>query len=126
MSRPFHKGHWVALACLWIGFSIATCLVTNDGLDLGPDHDKRIIQATLGTITGPLTGAIARDFQECCLRFSLVLMAFSGPVLLVGILIQVLKLPDQRWVNWMRMGLWVFGWVAWFLSGSISLTHALG
>jgi len=125
MNRRFNKSHWVALACLWVGFSIVTFLITRTEIDRGPDHDKQVLLTTLGTIAGPLMGAIAREFQACCLRFSLQVMACSGPALLAGVLFQVIRLPDLRWVNWARMGLWIAGWSVWFLSGNVSFLHAL-
>ncbi len=84
-----------------------------------------MFQATVATITGPLTGAISRGFQSCCLEYSLLLLVFCAPVLLGGILLQFLRLPERRWTGTLRMTAWVLGWVVWFGGGILSFGHAL-
>jgi hypothetical protein len=107
-------------------FMALTCLITNAGVDPGADHDARVIQATLGTIAGPMTGAISRGFQPCCLEFSLGVMLYCGPVLAIGLLVQFLPLPEGEWLRPFRLSLWVVGWLVWFLGGIVSFAHALG
>ena len=119
------KAHLMVFACLLLIFSILTFLITNAGVDRGSEHDTRVLQTTLGTISGPLTGAISRGFQGCCLQFSLTLMAYCGPVLLIGVLAQMIGLPDKAWLRVVRMGLWGFGWLVWFMGGIVSFGHAL-
>ena len=106
-------------------FTILTFLITNAGVDQGPDHNARVLQTTLGTITGPLTGAISRGFQRCCLEFSLKVMLYCAPFLLIGVLVQFIGLPHNAWLNALRMSLWIIGWLAWFLGGIVSFGHAL-
>ena len=60
-------------------FTILTFLFTNAAVDKGSEHNTRVLQATIGTFTGPLTGAISRGFQSCCLKFSIGVMAYLRP-----------------------------------------------
>ena len=110
---------------LWAVFTLLTFLITHGGLDEGPEHDLRVLQTTLGTLTGPLTGAIARGFQRCCLKFSLSLMVFCAPILSAGILAQFMGPLGGKKTRIVRMSLWILGWLAWFLGGIVSFGHAL-
>ena len=70
------KTHANTFVALLTTFMVLTLLATNAGVDRGSDHNARVLQSTLGAIAGPLTGAIARGFQSCCLHVSLVLMVY--------------------------------------------------
>lgn len=117
--------HGIVFASLLTGFTLLTFLATNAGVDQGSEHNLRVLQTTVGTITGPLTGAISRGFQGCCVRFSLTLMGFCAPVLVIGVLLQFIRLPDRKWIRVTRVGLWTLGWLVWFLGGLLSFGHAL-
>ena len=117
--------HVFAFLALLAVFTVLTFVITNAGVDNDPNHSKRVVQATAGTITGPLTGANARGFQDCCLECSLWLMAWCAPVLAIGVISQFLGSSKQKLVGTIRMGLWTAGWLAWFLGGIISFGHAL-
>ena len=91
--RENHFGR--AQAYLFLGFLVVfsgfTLFLTsqpknNEGLG-------NIILTTLTTVTGPMVGAVARDFQSCCLYASLTLLPWSGAFLAGGILFQVVPLP---------------------------------
>jgi len=83
------------------------------------------LQATAGTITGPFTGAIARGYQSCCLKVSVTLTAYCAPILLFGVFVQFIRLPEGRLSRTLRMVLWVVGWLVWFLGGILALGHAM-
>ena len=106
-------------------FTLLTFLITSAGVDEGPEHNIRVLQTTIGTFAGPLTGAISRGFQSCCLRFSLTVMAYCAPVLLIGVLMQFIRLSDRKWIRVMRMTLWILSWLVWFMGGILSFLHAL-
>ena len=112
-------------ACLFAIFSVLTFLITNSGVDEGPEHNTRVLQCTLATISGPLTGAISRGFQSCCLQFSLGLMVFCAPVLFLGVITQLIYLPEKKWLGVLRMAAWILGWLVWFMGGIVSFGHAL-
>jgi len=119
------KAHVIVFACLLAAFTLLTFSATNAGVDKGSEHNTRVLQATVGAITGPLVGAIARGFQGCCLKFSLTIMAYCAPVLVVGLLMPCMRPADRKWIRVMRMGLWTLGWLAWFMGGMLSFGHAL-
>ncbi len=119
------KMHGITFGALLTAFTAATFLIMSRGADPGDGHSVRVLQTTLGTMAGPLTGAIARGFQPCCLDFSLRVMAFCGPVLLLCVLLQSAGSHGGRMARAVRLGLWVAGWLAWFLGGILSFAHAL-
>ena len=116
----------ILFACLLAIFSVLTFLISNAFISPRLGHDAQVLQATLGTISGPLVGAISRDFQGCCLKFYFTVMAFCGPVLGIGVLAQFIPIPDWKRIRGVRTGLWVFGWLVWFAGGIVSFGHALG
>ena len=125
MTTKLNKAHRIFLFILIAIFTVLTFMITNAGVDDGPGHNSAVLYSTMGTIAGPLTGAISRDFQGCCLKFSLLLMAFCAPILLVAIAIQFIRMPDYKWIPAMRLVSWVVGWTCWFLAGILSFGHAL-
>ncbi len=119
------RAHAIVFVVLFIAFTLLTYRITNSGLDDGPQHDSRVFMTTLCTIAGPLTGAISRGFQGCCLRFSLLVMAYCAPVLFVSTVLQFIRTPDWRWLRVARLVLWTLGWFIWFAGGILSFGHAL-
>lgn len=109
---------------LLLAFTVLTGLLADAHLNAEAGHRVRVALTTLGVITGPLTGAIAREFQRCCLTCSLSLMACCAPVLMTGVLMQYVALPDRKWTRSLRMVCWVFGWLIWFAGGILSCGHA--
>ena len=120
------KTQVVIFAVLFVVFTVWTYLITDAGVDDGPTHDTRVFQATVGTITGPLTGAISRGFQGCCLEFSLDVMKYCGPILVLGVLAQFTGPRRGKWAPRVRITLWTLAWLIWFLGGIFSFLHALG
>ena len=125
MHNNLTRTHAILFAALLALFTVLTYLITDAGVDGGPEHDARVLQTTAGTICGPLTGAISRGFQSCCLRFSLVLTAFCAPLLLIGAAAQFIGPPGGKGLRAARLTLWTAGWLAWFLGGIVSFAHAL-
>jgi hypothetical protein len=89
-SNNLTKWHAIVFASMLALFMILTFQATG-GLSNGPQSGVHSLEATVGTIAGPLTGAISRGFQSCCLRASLTLMAYCAPVLLIGFLMQFIR-----------------------------------
>jgi hypothetical protein len=79
-----------------------------------------IVVTTLATVSGPMVGAVARDCQSCCLKFSLSLLPWSGAFLATGILFQFVQLPFQRFAKTLRLTMWVLGLLGWFGGGVVS------
>ena len=125
MKNYLKRTHVSVFALMLVVFMALTFLITNAGVDDGPEHNFRVFLATVGTITGPLTGAIARGFQGCCLRFSLTVMAYCAPFLFIGWAAQLVPLPDRKGLRVTRMCVWTVGWLVWFMGGILSFGHAL-
>jgi hypothetical protein len=126
LENHFTRKHlWVFMVMLML-FTILNGVIAAAGIDKGADKVRQVVSTIAATITGPIAGAVARDFQSCCMQFSLrVLLVFSGPGLLVGSVLQMVKLPFRKGQNAVRMFFWVAGWTAWFLGIFISYLHAL-
>lgn len=122
--RSLRARGWVLLGLL-VPFATLTYLAVGSGSpnDL---RDRPVVLATLGTITGPFVGAIARNGQGCCLAASISLAVVCGPVLALGLLAQVVPLPFRRGRGGVRLALWAVGWLVWLAGGIVSLGHALG
>lgn len=126
------RQHWIAFQTLLVSFSALTfalswTLLSRPGAAQGVDLEwlGRIALTTLATITGPLTGAVARGGQSCCVAMGLRALAWVGPLLASSIVLQIVGLPRGRKGQAVRSALWVVGWLAWFASGLVSLGHAL-
>ena len=108
---------------MWATFAFWAFLIVSSS-----SHGDRALASAAGTITGPMVGAIARNFQPCCLTCSISILPYSATILLVGVVAQFekLNLPWQKALTVLRILLWVTGWLGWFLGGTISFLHAMG
>jgi hypothetical protein len=121
-ENHFTRTHgYVALGFLLVFSGFTLFLVchpkNNEGL-------ANIVVTTLATVSGPMVGAVARDCQSCCLKFSLTLLPWSGAFLAVGTLFQIVPLPFGRFARAVRLTLWCLGLLGWFGGGVISFGHA--
>lgn len=119
------RAHGVIFSGLFGIFTVWTFLITNSGLSEGAGHARYVLQTTLGTISGPMTGAIARNFQSCCLHASLQLAGYCAPVLAIGAVAQFVGTPGGKRLRALRLVLWTLGWATWFAGGIVSFLHAL-
>ncbi len=120
------RHHALSFTILFLIFTTLTYLATNAGIDQGNDHHRLVLLTTANTITGPFTGAIARNFQGCCLDFSLSLLTYAATILAVGIISQFIPLPENKlWSAILRHTLWITAWFIWFATGIVSFAHAL-
>ena len=124
MENNFNRKHAFVFIGILILFSIANFLISNAGIDDRQNHHKLVFYTTAGTIMGPMTGAISRNWQGCCTRFSLSLLPFCGPFLLAGVLAQFIRLPFRKGAAALRMSAWIIGLLGWFLGGLLSYAHA--
>jgi hypothetical protein len=116
------KAHLLTFLILFILFAIFNLVAVTANQNFG----RGVLTAT-GTILGPLTGAISRNFQNCRLNASLGLSAYFLPVLCVGIFAQLTfkRTSVGRVGSSIRLALWIVAWALWFFSGIISFGHAL-
>ncbi len=120
----FSKPHLVVFLGIWLGFTALTYWIADHGID-DYDHNRLVILTTLGTILGPMTGAISRNCQSCCLAFSLSLLPYCGAFLVAGALPLFIKTPFSQGASVLRMTLWIVALLGWFLGGIVSFGHAL-
>jgi hypothetical protein len=125
LRSHFSRWHvWLA-TILWLSFSGLTLLILLARLDHATQRPKTVVMTVAGTVLGPMTGAICRDFQGCCLRNSLTLMPWCLGALAVGVSVQ-LVVPRTGWVTRTVRGVaWVVGLLVWFGGGIVSFAHAL-
>ena len=80
---------------------------------------------TLGAVTGPFTGAIARQVQSCCVQFYFLLLPYCSACLFIGFAFQLVPFPVGRIERPARIVTWALGLLGWFGGGVLSLGHAL-
>jgi hypothetical protein len=83
------------------------------------------VAATVGSISGPFTGAIARHFQSCCWRFSVALFPYCAALLLGGFGFQFVPIPRRSVEGPIRLAAWIAGLLGWFGGAVVSFGHAL-
>ena len=126
IRERFHRWHlWTALA-LWIVFTVWTYLIVSTGLDDASDRPGVVMATTVGTILGPMTGAISRGFQRCCLENSLSLLPYCLVGLIFGVVATMISKSQHPLVMSIQMLLWLAGLFIWFGGGIVSFGHALG
>ena len=119
------RAHLLTLAVIWGSFTALTYWIADRGIDHGPDHNRLVFLTTSATALGPMTGAISRGCQSCCLQNSLALLPYCGVVLALGIVPQFIRLPFHHGAKATRLVAWNIGLLAWFLGGTVSFFHAL-
>jgi hypothetical protein len=124
IENHFTKAHFFVFLGIWLCFTTLTYWIAEHGIEQY-DHNKLVVLTTLGTILGPMTGAISRDCQSCCLNFSLSLLPYCLAFLILGTIPLFIKLPFHRGSSVLRMALWIVGLLGWFLGGIVSYSHAL-
>lgn len=122
----FTRTHRTIFLVMWAVFAALTFTVTAMNVPRGPDDFGQVIMATIGTLAGPMPGALSRGCQACCLRFSLGLFPYAGAALMVAVVPQFLPWPPGQFGKSMRLALWTLGLLGWFGTGILSFGHALG
>ena len=125
IDNHFTKAHFFVFLGIWLCFTAWTYLIAEHGIEQY-DHNKLVVLTTLGTVLGPMTGAISRDCQSCCLAFSLSLLPYCVTFLILGTIPLFIRVPFRRGASALRMTLWIVGLLGWFSGGICSLIcHAL-
>ena len=122
----FTRAHRTIFLIMWASFAALTFTVTALSVPHGPDNFGQVILATIGTLAGPMPGALSRGCQSCCLQFSLSLFPYAGASLLLAVVPQFLPWWSGGSGNFMRLLFWTVGWLGWFGTGVLSFGHALG
>jgi len=88
-------------------------------------RDNWNVAATVGSLSGPLTGAIARHFQSCCWQWSVTLLPYCAGLLLGGFAFQFVPIPWEAGQRTLRLVVWGIGLLGWFGGGVVSLVHGV-
>ena len=88
-------------------------------------RDNWNVAATVGSLSGPLTGAIARHFQSCCWQCSVTLFPYCAAFLLGGFTFQFVPIPWEAGQRTLRLVVWGIGLLGWFGGGVVSLVHGV-
>ena len=110
---------------LWLAFSALTLWIASHGIDDSSHKPMLVFVTTLGTALGPMTGAISRDFQSCCLAHSLWLLPYCLGGFVIAVMVQFALPPRRWWSVAIRAATWVTGLLVWFGGGIVSFGHAL-
>jgi hypothetical protein len=122
----FTRTHRTIFLVMWAVFAALTFTVTAMNVPHGPDGYGQVIWATIGTLAGPMPGALSRGCQSCCLKFSIGLFPYAGAALLVAVVPQFLPWPSGPLGNSVRLAFWTLGLLGRFGTGVLSFGHALG
>jgi hypothetical protein len=123
-ENNFSRLHLVVLLVIWTFFTGWTYWIAEHGIDQY-EHTRLVVLTTGGTILGPMTGAISRNCQSCCLEFSLSLLPYCGAFLILGTVPSLVRLPFVTGASALRMTAWIVGLLGWFSGGIVSFGHAL-
>jgi len=123
-ASQFRKVHFYILLAFAAAFSALTfwALIHQSPSDWRDHHN---FAATLLTVFGPFTGAIARPSETSCLRFAWGLFPYCAGILSLAVIFQFIRLPLKRGAKAMQIVLWVLGLLGWFGGGVLSLMFAL-
>jgi hypothetical protein len=126
-GRPLGVGsaYRLSFLALLIVFSALTYAITSAGSPSDLAERPRAL-TTLSTVTGPFTGAIARNGQSCCLAFSTRLALWLSPALAVALLARLFLGGRRGVAGAMGVILWTLGWFVWLAGGVVSFGHAFG
>ncbi|MFM8496292.1 MAG: hypothetical protein ACKOEM_12320 [Planctomycetia bacterium] len=125
-ENNFTRWHVRVAFALWLAFAALTLVILLRGLDHAAQRPLTVAATVAGSVLGPMSGALSRGLQPCCLAFSLSLMPFCLAALAVATAAQVVRLPEVSWVRITRLAIWAAGLILWFGGGIVSFAHALG
>jgi hypothetical protein len=84
---------------------------------------NRLLYLPLFFLVGPMTGALLRNWQSCCLDFSLWLALWFSPFLLGAYAVRFIPWFEQH--RMLRSIVWWVGVAGWCFGAPISCGHAL-
>jgi hypothetical protein len=125
IACAFSRWHLFIFLGLWVASVMLTFTIVRRGLDHADQHPGVVAATTAGSLLGPMSGAISRGLQGCCLAASLSLLPYCLSALAVATMVQILVPPRDVWLRVVRLILWVVGLVIWFGGGIVSFGHAL-
>ena len=121
----FTWAHLCVFLVTWFGFTVLTLYILSRGLDDAQSRLLFVLSTSVASVSGPLTGAISRGFQGCCLEFSVWLMPYCATGLGIALLVHVSSTSSSLWMRSVRLLTWTIGLFIWFAGGIVSFGHAL-
>jgi hypothetical protein len=122
--RHFTRTHLHVFLILYVVFAGLSLLALTRQSASDWRHNWNLA-ATIGSFSGPFAGAIARNFQSCCWKFSVSLFPYCAAFLLGGGLLQFVPIPWSSAERPVRLTAWVIGLLGWFGGVVVSYAHAL-
>ena len=121
-EKRWVRADWRAYSFLlvWAGFAALTLWAVLAGLDRADERPALVAATTVGTLLGPLSGAISREGQSCCVAFSLSLLPYCVAAIVVGVTAQFVTPAEWRLGASLRVLAWIGGWLVWFGGGCLS------
>src|SRR6185369_14402567 len=99
MLRNHSRTDFTIFLVLWSIFTILTFVVIAMNVPHGLDNFGEVFLATIGTLAGPMPGALSRGSQSCRLKFSLGLLPYAGAALPVAVIPQFVGIHRARRVS---------------------------
>jgi len=126
LQDSFTRTHGlIALGMLaaFTAFTLYVCCSQGSQSDL---RERHITAATLGVLSGPFTGALARGpSHHDCVQFGWKLMPYCGGLLAAACGMQLVRFPFRHHdAELIRLVGWLAGWLSWFVGGILSLAYA--
>jgi hypothetical protein len=122
--QHFNRKHVFVFLGFYLAFASLTLFVLSRQ-SASDWRDNWNVAATVGSLSGPFTGAIARHLQSCCWQFSVRLFPYSAAFLLGGFAFQFVPLPWPSGQRSLRLVVWSVGLLGWFGGAVVSFGHAL-
>ena len=85
-----------------------------------------VIGTTATTILGPLTGAVAHRAYTPSIATSLRMFFMLLPLILGSTVLQWRWRPVDASGKFLRLSVWIAGWIVWFSSAVVSLLKTFG
>ena len=122
--QHFSRKHGYVFLAFYLAFACWTFFVLSRQ-SASDWRDNWNVAATVGSLSGPLTGAIARHFQSCCWQWSVTLLPYCAEFLLGGFTFQFVPIPWEAGQRTLRLVVWGIGLLGWFGGGVVSLVHGV-
>ena len=127
LANPFARRHLrSALIVLAVFVVLNAWIAWSFRESYGPP--ERLIWMVVAVPLGPLTGAVVRGWpldasDSSCVDNAFSLLPPHGLALGLAVLLQ--WVGSARPPGWIRMTIWIVGWIAWYAGGLLALGHSL-
>lgn len=126
-ANPFARRHLRSALIVLAVFVLLNALIAWSVREAyGPRQN--LIWMVLAVPLGPLTGAVVRgwpldDTDSDCIANAFSILPWTAALL--GLAAALQWVGSTRPPGWIRITIWVLGWVAWYAGGILALGHSL-